>query len=77
VAALLSVQVDITVGEVADQNEFLMMHKLNVSFNSCPKVNIFRIYSMVANNWRGLLEDERKGMVGCFYGHHPRSILLS
>jgi tRNA-binding EMAP/Myf-like protein len=31
VAALLSAQVDIPVGEVADQNEFPMMHKLNVS----------------------------------------------
>jgi hypothetical protein len=31
VAALLSAQADIILGEVADQNEFLMMHKLNVS----------------------------------------------
>ena len=31
VAALLSAQADITVGEVAVQNEFLMMHNLNVS----------------------------------------------
>jgi hypothetical protein len=34
VAALLSAQADITLGEVADQNEFPMMHKLNVPIKS-------------------------------------------
>jgi hypothetical protein len=34
VAALLSAQADITVGEVADRNEFPMMHKLNVPIKS-------------------------------------------
>jgi hypothetical protein len=38
VAALLSAQADITVGEVADRNEFPMMHKLNVSINSRLKI---------------------------------------
>jgi hypothetical protein len=38
VAALISAQVDITVGEVADRNEFPMMHKLNVSLDSRLKI---------------------------------------
>jgi hypothetical protein len=38
VAALLSAQPDITVGEVADRNEFPMMHRLNVSINSQLKI---------------------------------------
>jgi hypothetical protein len=37
-AAVLSAQADITVGEVADQNEFPMMHKLNVSIESRQKI---------------------------------------
>jgi hypothetical protein len=41
VAALLSAQADITVGEVADQNEFLMMHKLNVSIKSRLKITCY------------------------------------
>ena len=38
VAALLSAQADITEGEVADRNEFPMMHKLNVSISSRLKI---------------------------------------
>jgi hypothetical protein len=38
VAALLSAQTDVTGGEVADQNEFLMMHKLNAWIESRLKI---------------------------------------
>jgi hypothetical protein len=37
-AALLSAQADTTVGEVANRNEFPMLHKLNVSIDSRLKI---------------------------------------